>query len=816
MLGLIERKDKLDIKQLIEISNTESNDRDLEIIDREKMLTEEKEEHMGYLINEKARMQILTNDIERKQLYLQELKRGNRIDELRGLEDEKKRLQTEIDKICADYSLHKIHKNEATAAMNAIINQMGEEENNKLKFEIAKSYCTYHKSKRELETLIKEKDEIMSRLVFENEEEKRFLGLEQKKNKLNDKIKLSELDLKAAERESIEAAALLDRNERDKRKLIEENEEISKKIKASFSNEYPEDTDLLERYQCVKQRVKDLKRDLSSASFAKNEFLEGILEASKETCKCFLCDKDFEEAQLKERKEFFDCTLKQPTEEELRSMKELEEFEAEYLVLKKFKPDINKAHHNAERIISIDKESDQMFSDAGRKQLKISQASDALKRLKKEELEVKDLQQLIFKTDELEKIIRDIDTRKFASYQDEELYNLYQKGQKGPENLTASLQDKQRSLSVVEHNLSTLDAKLSDLNRSSRDINGKIQKIRDERKNEKSVDEIDHDIEISTLDLEAKREQLEVKEKSFNEEMSKKDAALKSLKSVLTRLNYLLPDLEKRHSNLMKLNTSNCDETIMMTNYRRYKEVEKCLDACKDELEVYRKQQEKLMKETKLVADKILLKTTEDEIRENENKVLIQIETIKLLTSEFEKEKKIKDELTKVSAMVSNLEGKDETHKKTAQEYYDKIYKNRDKEMQYFERLTHYEYYRMLVEDLDLYMQSLEEALVKYHKEKIELINKNIAELWKMTYQNGDIKRIEIKAEQIIDQNMESKGNFNYRVVFYNKDENCMEMRGRSSMGQKVLASIVIRIALAEAFGINCGVTLFNLDLSSG
>ena len=316
----------------------------------------------------------------------------------------------------------------------------------------------------------------------------------------------------------------------------------------------------------MKQRVKDLKRDLSSASFAKNEFLEGILEASKETCKCFLCDKDFEEAQLKERKEFFDCTLKQPTEEELRSMKELEEFEAEYLVLKKFKPDINKAHHNAERIISIDKESDQMFSDAGRKQLKISQASDALKRLKKEELEVKDLQQLIFKTDELEKIIRDIDTRKFASYQDEELYNLYQKGQKGPENLTASLQDKQRSLSVVEHNLSTLDAKLSDLNRSSRDINGKIQKIRDERKNEKSVDEIDHDIEISTLDLEAKREQLEVKEKSFNEEMSKKDAALKSLKSVLTRLNYLLPDLEKRHSNLMKLNTSNCDETIMMTD----------------------------------------------------------------------------------------------------------------------------------------------------------------------------------------------------------------------------------------------------------
>ncbi len=31
-------------------------------------------------------------------------------------------------------------------------------------------------------------------------------------------------------------------------------------------------------------------------------------------------------------------------------------------------------------------------------------------------------------------------------------------------------------------------------------------------------------------------------------------------------------------------------------------------------------------------------------------------------------------------------------------------------------------------------------------------------------------------------------------------------MKGRCSMGQKVLASIVIRLALAEAFGVNCGI----------
>lgn len=33
-----------------------------------------------------------------------------------------------------------------------------------------------------------------------------------------------------------------------------------------------------------------------------------------------------------------------------------------------------------------------------------------------------------------------------------------------------------------------------------------------------------------------------------------------------------------------------------------------------------------------------------------------------------------------------------------------------------------------------------------------------------------------------------------------------MDMKGRCSMGQKVLTSIVIRLALAESFSLNCGV----------
>lgn len=38
------------------------------------------------------------------------------------------------------------------------------------------------------------------------------------------------------------------------------------------------------------------------------------------------------------------------------------------------------------------------------------------------------------------------------------------------------------------------------------------------------------------------------------------------------------------------------------------------------------------------------------------------------------------------------------------------------------------------------------------------------------------------------------------------KDQVEMDMRGRCSAGQKVLASIIIRLALSDSFGHNCGI----------
>ncbi|KAH0559545.1 hypothetical protein GP486_003937 [Trichoglossum hirsutum] len=105
------------------------------------------------------------------------------------------------------------------------------------------------------------------------------------------------------------------------------------------------------------------------------------------------------------------------------------------------------------------------------------------------------------------------------------------------------------------------------------------------------------------------------------------------------------------------------------------------------------------------------------------------------------------------------------------------------------------------VEDLGRYGNALDKAIMKFHTIKMEEINRIIEELWKRTYQGTDVDTILIRSD-----NENTKGNksYNYRVCMIKQDAE-MDMRGRCSAGQKVLASIIIRLALAECFGVNCG-----------
>lgn len=118
------------------------------------------------------------------------------------------------------------------------------------------------------------------------------------------------------------------------------------------------------------------------------------------------------------------------------------------------------------------------------------------------------------------------------------------------------------------------------------------------------------------------------------------------------------------------------------------------------------------------------------------------------------------------------------------------------------------------IDDLIRYGKALDQAIMKYHSLKMEEINRIAGELWHATYQGTDIDTILINSDS---ENATGRSSYNYRVSMVKQDAE-MDMRGRCSAGQRVLASIIIRLALAECFGVNCGVSrspVRNLSQSS-
>uniref|UniRef100_A0A8C2ZBF5 RAD50 double strand break repair protein n=1 Tax=Cyclopterus lumpus TaxID=8103 RepID=A0A8C2ZBF5_CYCLU len=112
----------------------------------------------------------------------------------------------------------------------------------------------------------------------------------------------------------------------------------------------------------------------------------------------------------------------------------------------------------------------------------------------------------------------------------------------------------------------------------------------------------------------------------------------------------------------------------------------------------------------------------------------------------------------------------------------------------------------LVIKDLDLYYKALDQTIMKFHSMKMGEINKIIRDLWRSTYRGQDIEYVEIRSD--FDENASAgvkRRIYNYKVVMV-KGDTPLDMRGRCSAGQKVLASLIIRLALAETFCLNCGI----------
>lgn len=170
------------------------------------------------------------------------------------------------------------------------------------------------------------------------------------------------------------------------------------------------------------------------------------------------------------------------------------------------------------------------------------------------------------------------------------------------------------------------------------------------------------------------------------------------------------------------------------------------------------------------------------------------------VNSEIEK---LNIELGRLSGTLGTLTSSCEAMQKVLDE---KKYKEAHK--QYMSSVYDVHIYQAAIEDMAKYRIALEKSLLKFHQDKMDQINHLLCEYWNAIYQGNDIDYVMIKTDEESEgkqSTSDKKRSYNYRVV-QSKNGVEVDMRGRCSAGQKVLASLVIRMALADTFSTNCGI----------
>ncbi|KAL6933588.1 uncharacterized protein HGUI_01200 [Hanseniaspora guilliermondii] len=315
--------------------------------------------------------------------------------------------------------------------------------------------------------------------------------------------------------------------------------------------------------------------------------------------------------------------------------------------------------------------------------------------------------------------------------------------------------------------------------------------------------------EIEGLNKE-KKSQLNHMEMENNKLMKAKEEELHHLKGKASRLfDYLIPEIKKfedeeQHSlssYTLKLNEAKNETRTIKNNTIQIKllidEGKKKIEELAQERETINQALEYLALKDKYieVCDK-LSNINEQEVLEYQREYSSIAQELNMAFTD------LSSEISSKKGEIKQIKNQIETDMKTMNIDYSDI------EQKYHEINCNSKTLLNMEHDLDVASKIIEMSIMNFHSKKMEEINVLLDELWRTTYKGSDIATIKIVTEKV-KKNSASSGSsvesFNYKVVMF-KDSLEIDMRGRCSAGQKVMACILIRLALAETFGVSCGV----------
>ncbi|CEM06880.1 unnamed protein product [Vitrella brassicaformis CCMP3155] len=594
----------------------------------------------------------------------------------------------------------------------------------------------------------------------------------------------------------------------------------------------------------LEKKVEDATKQLAAAEekaglgIAAPKFYHKALQASKDKGKCVLCQRPFSknEDERKVEIEELEKSIKGRLENITTQAKASEE------AIKKVKgelADLEKQRPLLERIKALQRELPTKENGLQQLNKEVTKAHEALqaaeteKRVADERLAK--LQHLQQDVTQLQTLAQDIKEQKRLLEEKQGALML----QGGGAADTDALEDARKNLAALHKELDTVTSE-EDEARTRKQLADQMA-----QKGKMKLTQLEKDLATAESQYEVKMElesALRTKREEVKKLQEKQTLAQKKLDEVQSRLDQLQRDKDDKVKQAKKkVESSEQQHRSLKQRVDDLRSIETQLAKKQEEVanaqtiadEVSAAERARNAQEKKVEDLRAALKQARDNRLKEENdygvaKKQVKVATLRSALDKKEKELEAKrqrlggrnlaekraevDRLTKERDEKRQKKSFEEGSTKTIRAQMDRVKADlkqeqyKDIDQKYLDIVLKHQTLKMANDDLQKYYTALDKALMKYHAMKMQEINKTIRELWQSVYKGPDIDSVAVRSDTDEDAPASTgQRSYNYRVVMLKGGQE-LEMRGRCSAGQKVLASLVIRLALAESFGANCGI----------
>lgn len=800
-------------KKLKESQHKEYLLKDLNILQSE---SKKAREQINSLVSSEGDVEYEKSSLEDLKLKLEKSKSTNSIEsfnnEIKSNNNKINSLELEIDDINKDIS--QIHKQSDSYAKISLLSdeaKLKQQTISKLKEAYSESFNEYS-------------------LDIENLSN----SLKSKISELEEKLKSNETKQQSLKAKILENESSIRYNESNLKNL--QNELISSKEK--FENEL-DGEDPSEYQEILSSADDDYKTSLENLKMSSTtlQFNQKALDIAKNDQCCYLCSRKFDDNSLLST---FIKELEKKTNGDLeKELKNQAKEAKEYLdTVRSLSNEVEIIRSNEHRIKLADNELKGLKQSLKKNNDEFHENSKLVSNISEK---IQSLKNLINPINEIERLKKDLDQTKIQIEEKKQELKNYGFSSKNLDELQSALNDKNTELKNIRKNIAQL---IDDKESRQRELSILENNIKDKKLKISNL-------EISMMEKETLLKRIEnykVKIFDLEVEITNADSVLDVLEGEIEKLTDNYDNLVM--SNGLKISESNKKVESINQNYNDYKgrnsKMNKFLDKYKFKLtsttrkidstnDMIKNVEKEIQSNLDVVSieEKKLAGTNEEyrnirsniDLRELTSRLVSlqqEIENIDIKSAEKsrqkyqEKSEYLRERYSKLNSELAGKMGE----MKQIQDQISQIkkelkveFKNVDEN--YREELTKFKFKSIAVSDADTYAKAIDTAIINFHSLKMKETNKIIEDLWKGTYSGTDIDTIKIRSESATG----ARSSYNYRVVMVKNDVE-LDMRGRCSAGQKVLASIIIRLALSECFGTNCGVIALdepttNLDVEN-